>query len=193
MKVALLGLFVGLVGVVAGCSTSAPVAKATPRESSSPTSLAAPSPLASPSPSPNPSPMPTLSPLPSPIAVPDSPAPIGIGVAARVLPPANVLPAGSLCSAAIQLYQDGNAGPLFCRGGAIIVEAWTHFASTDPQVLSVGRGATLTAVESAICADGLINHATYPIEQSVYQLAAAYYGWNFAFDIVQFQQHGTCP
>jgi len=104
-----------------------------------------------------------------------------------------VLPSGSLCSTPIQLYQDGNAGPLFCRGGAIIVEAWTHFASTDPQVLSVGRGAMLAAVESAICADGLINHATYPIEQSVYQLAAAYYGWTFTFDIVQFQQHGTCP
>jgi hypothetical protein len=31
------------------------------------------------------------------------------------------------------------------------------------------------------------------MEESGYQLAAAYYGWNFAFDIVQFQQHGTCP
>jgi hypothetical protein len=104
-----------------------------------------------------------------------------------------VLPAVSLCSASLQLYQDGNAGPLFCRSGAIIVDAWTYFAPADPHVLSVGRGATLTAVESAICADGAINHATNPMEESGYQLAAAYYGWNFAFDIVQFQQRGTCP
>jgi hypothetical protein len=190
MKASVLGLLAGLI-VVAGCSTSTPVAKATPRESSSPTSFAEQSPL--PSPSPISSPLPTLSPLPSPIAVPDSPPPIGTAVATRILPPASVLPVGALCSAPIQLYQDGNVGPLFCRSGAIIVAAWNHFASADPQVLSVGRGPTLTAVESAICADGVTNHATYPIEQSVYQLAAAYYGWNLAFDIGQFQQHGTCP
>ena len=188
MKTAMLGLLAGLV-VVAGCSSSAPLAKATPRESPGPTLFAEPSPL----PSPSPSPLSTLPPLPSPIAVPDSPPPIGTAVATRVLPPASVLPVGSLCSAPIQLYQDGNVGPLFCRSGAIIVEAWAHFASADPQVLSVGRGATLTAVESAVCADGVINHATYPIEQSVYQIATAYYGWNLVFDIVQFQQHGTCP
>ncbi len=193
MRAAVLGLFVGL-AVVAGCSPGAPVAKATPHESPAPTAFAesSPSPSPSPSPSRNPSPPPTLSPLP-PIAGPEAPPPIGTAVAARVLPPASVLPAGSLCSAPLQRYADGNAGPLFCVGGAIVVDTWTYFAPVDPHVLSVGRGATLTAVESAICADGAINHATYPMEQSGYQLAAAYYGCTFAFDIEQFQQYGTCP
>jgi hypothetical protein len=99
----------------------------------------------------------------------------------------------SLCSSPVQRYQDGNAGPLFCLSGAIVVDAWTYFAPADPHVLSVGRGATLTAVESAICADGAIDHATSVMELSGYQLAAAYYGWNLQFDFEQFQLHGTCP
>ncbi len=187
----MLGLFVGL-AVVAGCSSSAPVAKATPQESPAPTAFAESSPLPSPSPSPNPSPLPTLSPLP-PIAGPEAPPPIGIAVATHVLPPASVLPVSSLCSAQLQVDADGSAGPLFCRSGAIVVDTWTYFAPAEPHVLSAGRGATLTAVESAICADQGINHATNPMEESGYQLAAAYYGWNFAFDVVQFQLYGTCP
>lgn len=196
MKAAVIGLLASLV-LAAGCSTNHPVAKAAPSEPSFASSLPHPSALGSPSPGPSPSipasPSPTPSALASPVAVPDSPSPAGSPVAAQILPPATVLPAVPLCVAPIERYQDGNAGPLFCRSGAIVVAAWAYFAPADPHVLSVGRGPSLTAVESAICADGSINHATWPMEQSGYQLAAAYYGWNLVFDIEQFQQHGTCP
>jgi hypothetical protein len=113
-------------------------------------------------------------------------------VARQLLSPATELPAVDICSAPIQQYADGGAGPLFCSSGAVIVAAWMYYAPIDPHVLSVGPNPTLFAVESAMCADGR-THATNPMLFSGYELAAAYYGWNLAFDPEQFILYGTCP
>jgi hypothetical protein len=103
-------------------------------------------------------------------------------VAKRVLAPAIAPPAVGLCSAQVQQYQDGNAGPLFCRGGELIVEAWSYFAPLDPHVMSLGASSAFNDVQAAICADHNLSHATGPMEISGYVLAAAYYGWHFPTD-----------
>jgi hypothetical protein len=122
-------------------------------------------------PSPAPSPSPTQVTYPSP-----SPPPAGSPVPSQVLPPATVVPYVALCSAPLQVYQDGNAGPLFCQGGALNVAAWRFFAQLRPLVMSLGPFATLAEIEKAICAGGS-QHITLPEEESAYALAAEYYGW----------------
>jgi hypothetical protein len=44
--------------------------------------------------------------------------------------------------------------------------------------MKLGRVATLTQVVATYCADEHIL-GTFPIDDTAYQLAAAYYGWNF--------------
>ena len=98
-----------------------------------------------------------------------------------------------LCSSPIQQYANGNAGPRFCGNGALVVEAWTYYGPIDPHLLSVGPNPTVTAVESAMCADGRELHATNVMQLVGYELAAAYYGWHLDFDPQQFIMSGTCP
>jgi hypothetical protein len=50
----------------------------------------------------------------------------------------------------------------------------------------------VNAVVLAMCADGGL-HATAPMLLSGYDLAAAYYGWQLAFDPEQIELSGTCP
>ena len=107
-------------------------------------------------------------------------------MAAHPLAPASVAPTRGLCSAGLQRYQDGSAGPLFCRSGAINVDAWTYLAPIDSNVLAAGPSATIDDVEAAIRSDFGDNHSTNAIEYSGYQLAAAYYGWNLGFDYWRF-------
>jgi hypothetical protein len=122
-----------------------------------------------------------------------SPSPLGSPVAKRILAPATTLPVIDLCSAPIQQYADGGAGPLFCSNGALIVEAWTYYAPIDPHLLSVGPNTTVAAVQAALCADRRLN-ATNPMLLSGYTLAAAYYGWNdVPMDPGFFLVYGSCP
>jgi hypothetical protein len=116
------------------------------------------------------------SPLPSP-----TDAPLGTAVAAQVLAPAKVMPAAMLCTTPIEKYQDGNAGPLFCHGGAINVAAWQYFAQIDDHILALGPNPTVDQVKAAIRGD-FGNHTTNVIEGSGYELARAYYNWTFDFD-----------
>jgi hypothetical protein len=101
------------------------------------------------------------------------------------------MPVGSLCTTPVDRYQDGNAGPLFCRDGSINVDAWTYLADIDSNILSLGRNATVDSVKAAIHADfSHPDHTTNVIEGSGYELARAYYGWTFAFDYWQFVTGG---
>jgi hypothetical protein len=128
------------------------------------------SPIASPSPSPTPS---------------DNPVPVGDPVAQQILPPATERPIGRLCSAPIQVNANGGVFPLLCRGGEVNVVAWKHFAEVSNTVLGLGQNPTQGQVEGALCADLRLNHATPPIEGNGYQLAKAYYLWNFMTDPTQ--------
>ncbi len=133
----------------------------------------------------NPGPVATLSRTVSPEAsappmVPadiSSPTAVGTSVASRILPPATVLPAVPLCTAPVQVFQDGNAGPLLCRGGALNVAAWQWFEqSLQPPVMAAGPGLSADAQRAALCRVGPQN-MTVPEAESAYWLAAVYYGW----------------
>ena len=98
----------------------------------------------------------------------------------QVLAPAKVLPAAALCSYETQATADGNVTPIFCRGGAINVQAWTFYAPISSNVMALGRGATRTAVTAAMCLDMKNFHATLDEEGYAYEISAAYYGWTFS-------------
>jgi hypothetical protein len=155
-----------------------------------------PMPVVVPSPSPSPSPVanPSPSPSPSPIGnASPSPSPVGVPVTRQILPPAKELPIGDLCSQPIQVFQDGNAGPLFCGSGALNVTAWRFFIQVSANVLALGHNATLGAVQTALCADITTFHATPVEETSAYQLAFIYNGWDFGTDPTQVMYNGGCP
>ena len=122
-----------------------------------------------------------------------SPSPLGSPVARRILSPATNIPVIDLCSAPIQQYADGGAGPLLCSNGAMIVEAWNYYAPLDPHLMSVGPNPPVAAVQAALCADRRLN-ATNPMLLSGYTLAAAYFGWNdVPMDPGFFLVYGSCP
>ena len=144
-----------------------------------------------------PPPAPTPEPSPTPPVYPTlPPPPVGTPVARQVLPPATVLPVGELCTSAVEVFQDGNAGPLFCLSGALNIAAWNFFAQLQPRVMSLGPSATLAEIKAAICTRGGQN-MTIPEEDSAYTLAAAYYDWihgvAHGFDASAFMVAGGCP
>jgi hypothetical protein len=124
------------------------------------------------------------SPSPSPTSS-ENAVPVGEPVAQQILPPATERPIGHLCSAPTQVSANGNVFPLLCRGGEVNVVAWKHYADVSNTVLGLGQNPTQGQVEGALCADLRLNHATPPIESSGYQLAKAYYSWNFLTDPTQ--------
>ena len=135
-------------------------------------------------------------PIPSPgtgIKLPSpSPSPAGTPIAAEILAPAKVMPAVALCTTPVQAYQDGNAGPLFCRNGALNMAVWNWFESSlHPAVMAAGPGLSATAQEAALCARNGGN-MTNPELESAYWLAAAYYGWK-PIDIESFLLNPVCP
>ncbi|HZK75265.1 MAG TPA: hypothetical protein VFD88_14860 [Clostridia bacterium] len=75
---------------------------------------------------------------------------------------------------------------MFCRSGAINVLAWRAYIQISPNVLALGGSATITAIRTALCRDGKLDHATNPEERDGYEIAAAYYGWKFATDPTTF-------
>lgn len=109
----------------------------------------------------------------------------------QVLAPAKVQPAVDLCSLQLQVFQDGNAGPLLCSNGLNVL-AWNYFVLLGSYVMSLGPQASLQAVRDSLCADIVNHHATNAEEASAYQLSAAYYGWNLAFSATDFLTGGGC-
>ena|GEM_PF-4192862 len=117
-----------------------------------------------------------------------------------MLAPAQVLPYAQLCRTPIQVYQDGNAGPLFCLSGpGLNVLAWRFFAQLHPTVMTLGPQTTLAKIEAAVCSDNGPGHLTIPEEDSAYTLSARYYGWlningapGHGFDASTFLSSGGC-
>ena len=117
------------------------------------------------------------SPSPSAVASGDETA-----VAPQILPPATDLPVAHLCSRVVATTSDGNVGPLFCRDGALNVQAWTFYSSISASILSLGLNPTQGQAMNAMCDDMAHNGAKRVQEVAGYRLAAAYYGWAFTFD-----------
>jgi hypothetical protein len=130
---------------------------------------------------------------PSPVTTP-SPVPSASPVARQVLPPARSLPVVALCSQPLTTDQNGNSVPLLCTNGGLNVLAWEFFVPLTPRVLSTGPTASVKSVQTALCSDAKISHATVLQELSAYDLAAAYYGWNFSTDPTDIlYSMSTCP
>lgn len=135
------------------------------------------------------SPSPTVSPNPLPTPTESPTGDQGTPIAKQILPPAPDMPVAQLCSLTIQTTANGNAVPLFCKSGALNVQAWQFYATISAGVLSLGLNPTEGQVQGAFCEDFNRNHATKVEESSAYQLATAYYGWTFNLDPAR----ATCP
>jgi hypothetical protein len=138
---------------------------------------------------------PTETPTPvPPVSAPSpTPLPIGTPVGRQVLAPAKVLPVAALCSYKLTATADGNFTPLFCRSGALNVLAWRSYVLISPNLMSLGRSATLEEIRTAMCLDGKDTHATKPEEGYGYEISAAYYGWKFATDPATFLDEPPDP
>ena len=96
------------------------------------------------------------------------------------LSPASDPPQIDECRTQLSVGADGNVSPLFCSNGDLNVLAWEHVAKTNPLVLSLGPNVLPDQVLRAMCSD--LRNSTIPVVVSSYQLAQAYYGWDFGID-----------
>ena len=90
-----------------------------------------------------------------------------------ILPLAARPPVAAECTATLRLDQDGNAGPLTCRGIHVNVEAWDYFAHIHAPIMSLPRHQTVCQVAKVI---GLY-YVSGPVSYSVFELANVYNGW----------------
>lgn len=108
-----------------------------------------------------------------------------------VLSPASVAPKVSECSQTVTFSSNGSSGPITCANGELNVLAWKALAALEPKVMTLGYSATATQVQAALCADTGAN-VSNPIEETNYQIAALYYGWNFTTNPSVVLTNGTC-
>jgi hypothetical protein len=99
----------------------------------------------------------------------------------------------ALCAEQATTQADGTTGPLICPDGGLNALAWVLLVPVSPRVLSAGPAVTLKNLQIALCADVNLSHAKVPQEISAYELAAAYYGWNFAADPTVNLATAGCP
>ncbi len=100
----------------------------------------------------------------------------------QVLPPATDPPVAMLCSKPVVAAADGNASPLFCRNGAVNVNAWSFYSDISQSILGLGLNPAEGQPQAAMCDDIAHNGATKSTEPNGFRLAKAYYGWSFNFD-----------
>lgn len=98
-----------------------------------------------------------------------------------ILIPATVGSKVNECTSQLMFAVDGTAGPLKCANGGLNALAWQYYAKFNLQIMAAGPNATPGQVQVAMCTDLHGNNTTVPKEQQAYQLAARYYGWQFAF------------
>ncbi|MHB1865291.1 MAG: hypothetical protein ACYCPS_04000 [Candidatus Saccharimonadales bacterium] len=94
------------------------------------------------------------------------------------LPPATVPSKTAECSQQVIYASNGVPGPVQCANGNLNADDWQALAALEPKVLTLGYGVSIQQVQSTLCSDVKANISN-PIEQTVYQIASLYYGWNF--------------
>ncbi|MGH7142047.1 MAG: hypothetical protein ACREF5_01045 [Candidatus Saccharimonadales bacterium] len=115
-----------------------------------------------------------------------------------VLSPATVPSKTPECNLPITYSSDGNLGSLTCSGGELNVTAWEALAALEPQVMTLGYSATISQIQSALCADATDSNSdanttsSSVIEGSTYQISALYYGWNFSPNPDVILNNGNC-
>lgn len=106
------------------------------------------------------------------------------------LPPATVPSKTAECSTPVVYQSNGTSGPVTCGNGQLNVAEWNTLAALEPSVMSLGYSASAQQVRAAACTDASNSSSdasttnSYSIEDTVYQISALYYGWNFGSDPV---------
>ena len=122
-------------------------------------------------------------------ATPSTSAPASTGASARlaILAPATVPPVTAECTEQVTYDADGNVIPLTCTNGGVNTIAWHTYAygqsGTTPdgsELLRLGQYASPTQVYQAMCYDYANVYKTKSVTESAEEIAAAYYGWQFA-------------
>jgi len=108
-----------------------------------------------------------------------------------VLVPATVASKSAECTQTISYASNGVPGPVQCSNGDLNATDWAALAALEPQVLTLGYGASSSQVQSALCSD-VQSNISNPIEETIYQIAVLYYGWNFSSDPSVVISNGTC-
>lgn len=103
-----------------------------------------------------------------------------------VLSPATVPSKAPECHTPITFQSNGNSGPIQCPNGDLNVTEWNALAALEPTVMTLGYTATEAQVQTALCNDANASDSdantknSFIVEQTVYQITALYYGWNFS-------------
>jgi len=108
-----------------------------------------------------------------------------------VLSPATVPSKTAECTQQISFSGNGNSGPITCNTGGLNVTEWNSLAALEPKVMTLGYTATTAQIQSALCAD-VHENISNAIEETNYQIAALYYGWNFSSNPNAVITNGTC-
>jgi len=107
----------------------------------------------------------------------------------NILKPALVPSRVAFCSSPLSYSSSGDPSPVQCSNGALNVLAWQSLSALEPKVMTLGYSPTVSQLDQALCLDA--NDADVdssaniaePIEASIYQISALYYGWNFNVNI----------
>lgn len=115
-----------------------------------------------------------------------------------ILKPATVPSKTIECELQLSYDSNGNPFPLQCSNGDLNVLAWNSLAALEPVVMKLGYSPSKAQVISAICTDGNVADLdstpaiSAPLETSVYQISALYYGWNFNINPSSILSNGSC-
>jgi len=108
-----------------------------------------------------------------------------------ILAPATVPPKSPECHQQLTFSSGGDSGPVTCANGDLNVTEWNSLDTLEPTALTLGYNATISQVQTALCADVHAN-VSNAIEETVYQIASLYYGWHFTGNPSSVLTNGTC-
>lgn len=115
-----------------------------------------------------------------------------------VLSPATVPSKTAECNQAISFSSNGDSGPVQCSNGDLNATEWNSLSALEPTVMTLGYSATIPQIQSALCSDANASDSdantknSNVIEQTVYQISALYYGWNFSSNPTSILTDGGC-
>lgn len=120
------------------------------------------------------------------------------GASYTALSPATVPSKVAECSQTLTYQSTGDSLPVECDNGDLNTLEWNALSALEPKVMTLGYNATESQVQSALCSDASDSDSdantksANVIEATTYQIAALYYGWNFATNPSVVLSNGTC-
>jgi hypothetical protein len=87
----------------------------------------------------------------------------------------------SAASCALQKTGDGTTYPVVCKNGKVNDKAEPKLAKTMPQLMALGKNATLPQVKKAVCAVFSDPDVTNPMIESALYFQTTKYGWSKKF------------